>query len=146
MLTIDTETMNYIAKSTLNAVYLDIGDDVLVGYIPNSFEREELLNASTPKGEEVTYPAWDQVVRVLPAPVSHFFPTCEGEKVTHLSWDQNHTTCKCCLRKRAHDLRGWRWELPMMADEVALIKAILGDEADAIGSQPADDEPMTFMK
>jgi hypothetical protein len=76
----------------------------------------------------------------------HFFPDCQGRNLAHLSWSVTHTTCRKCLQKRAEDLRGWRWNVPHNAEEVAYLKKVLGPEISKMESKPALDENTPYAK
>lgn len=67
----------------------------------------------------------------MPEPQAvHFFPMCGGIKHEALSRSVRATTCLECLRKRAWELRGWRWVEPFNAPEVEFLKGMLGSAVD----------------
>lgn len=78
---------------------------------------------------------WAERAATLTRPTGavHYFPTCLGVERRALARTITDTTCKHCLMARARDLRGWRWNERLNAEQVAYITAVLGDRVAGFG-------------
>lgn len=78
----------------------------------------------------IPFPGAEAVERV--DGLLHYFPECEMGTHPHLSRSLRDTTCPDCLRKRGHQIRGWRWTHPANMEERTYITEMLGAEEVAV--------------
>lgn len=125
-----------------DTIYVIFSDTVYVGHRLTQEQADQLNAGEVPKwAERGRIERTDDTI--------HFFPGGSGgcsenpDEKGKLSWSFRDTTCRCCIEKRAYELRGWRWDAPFNAEDVAYITEVLGeDEAAKYASMPAKDLPI----
>jgi|SaaInlStandDraft_5_1057022.scaffolds.fasta_scaffold00604_29 hypothetical protein len=130
-----------------DAVWFHYSGETRVGHVLDAVEARA-LNDGTFQGlglrENMSdiYKGVTQVERATRR--LHYYPDCvpdQAQMNRHpLSWEITHTTCRRCLRRRARDLRGWRWTIDFNREHVEYLRSVLGPEIDKMADIPALDE------